>query len=396
MVVHGMANLAAGFELFRGGYFAEAGSVARQLIAQRPADFWAHYLLTIASAFAGEIPDFEVNLSALENTQQDEHARVYLHYLQAWHALLAHDTEKALWHYLQIADDAEGWLARSLLKKFRKQKEIPNPAFHAADYIVLPASLPPQAKKPAQSAAAENKEAGWLYAPKAKKKLPRVSLANFSWIRLSVALLIAAAGASAVFFYRGYQLQPARPEIPPLQVADSAAVMPVGKGARVLYTYRTRDAIISDFERAKKLLGERKVNQSRFILQRLIESNADFQSREKARIFLNFLPDLPFAEFNDNILLRDIFADAKARKGSLILLAGELRDAVTRSGATTYHLMVREGEREYLVQVYRDGNITEEKLQSSDKRSHIQVYGRFRGLVGEQKTIYLEALRVWR
>ncbi|MFZ5628070.1 MAG: hypothetical protein ACOY5B_03005 [Spirochaetota bacterium] len=391
-----MANLAGGFELFRGGHFAEAGSVARQLIAQRPADFWAHYLLTVASAFASEIPQFEVNLSALENAQQDENAGVYLHYLQAWHALLARDTEKALWHYLQIADHAEGWLARSLLKKFRKQKEIPNPAFHAADYIVLPSSLPPQAKKTNPNATGEEKAAGWLYEPKAKKKLPRIRLANFSWARLSLALLIAAVGASAILFYRRYQLQPTRPEIPPLQIADSAAVMPVGKGARVLYTYRSRDAIISDFERAKKLLGERKINQSRFILQRLIESNADFQSREKARIFLNFIPDLPFAEFNDNLLLRDLFADTKARAGSLILLAGELRDAVTRAGATTYHFMVREGEREYLVQAYRDGNLAEEKLQSSDKKSHIQVYGRFRGLVGEQKIIYLEILRVWR
>jgi hypothetical protein len=391
-----MANLAAGFELFRGGHFAEAGSVARQLIAERPADFWAHYLLTVASAFAREIPQFEMSLSALENAQQDGHARIYLHYLQAWHALLARDTEKALWHYLQIADDAEGWLARSLIKKFRKQKEIPNPAFHAADYIVLPASLPPQSTKPVQNAAEETKVAGWVYEPRKKKKLPLIRLAKFSWARLSVALLMATVGAAAILLYRHYSLQPAKPEIPPLQVADSAAVMPVGKGARVLYSYRSRDAIISDFEKAKKLLGERKVNQCRFVLQRLIESNADFQSREKARIFLSFIPDLPFAEFNDNILLRDLFSDTKARTGSLILLSGELRDAATRSGATTYHFMVREGEREYLVQAYRDGSLPEEKLQTSDSKSHIQIYGRFRGLVGEQKTVYLEALRVWR
>jgi hypothetical protein len=77
-------------------------------------------------------------------------------------------------------------------------------------------------------------------------------------------------------------------------------------------------------------------------------------------------------------------------------LAGELRDAATRSGATTYHFMVREGEREYSVQAFRDANLPEEKLESPDKKSHIQVYGRFRGLVGEQKTVYLEAMRVWR
>ncbi len=391
-----MDDLAAGFELFRGGHFAEARSMAQRLIERRPELFWAHYLSAISSAFAREIGEFESSLTALERMPQGEGGKVYVHYLQAWHALLARDTEKALWHYLQIADETEGWLARALIKKFRKQQEIANPVYHAADYIVLPASLPPQPKKPAQNATAETNASGWLYESRVKKKLPKIRLATFSWARLSVALLMAAGGASAFLLYSRYKNQTARPEIPPLQVADSAAVMPVGKGARVLYTYRSRDAIISDFEKAKRLLAEKKVNQSRFILQRLIESNADFQSREKARIFLNFIPDLPFAEFNDNILLRDIFADTRARTGSLILLAGELRDASTRAGATTYHLMVREGEREYLVQAFRDGNLPEEKLETSGKKSHIQIYGRFRGLIGEQKTVYLEALRVWR
>jgi hypothetical protein len=385
-----MADLAAGYELFRAGQFAEACSVARQLITERPGDFWAHYLATVASAFACEIQQFEEHLSALESTVQNHQARVYLHYLQAWHALLARDSEKALWHYLQVADVAEGWLARSLIKKFRQQKEIPNPAFHAADYIVLPASLPPplatEAKKPA----------GWQFKPQKTTKLPRIRMARFSWSRLTLAIAIAGVGVSALLLYNRNRKQSSVLEIPPLQVADSAAVMPVGKDSRVLYTYRSRDAIINDFEKAKKLLAERKVNQCRFILQRLMESNADFQTREKARIFLSFIPDLPFAEFNDNLLVRDLFSDPKLRTGSLILLSGELRDAATRSGATTYYLMVREGEREYLVQAYRDGSLPEEKLQTADAKSHIQIYGRFRGLVGEQKTVYLEALRVWR
>jgi hypothetical protein len=391
-----MTELAAGFELFRGGHFAEARAAALQLITTYPENFWVYYLAAISSAFASEIRNFEADLAELERVALPETGAVYLHYLKAWHALLSRDTEKALWHYLQIAEDPEGWLARSLIQKFRKQKEIANPAYHAADYIVLPATLPPQTKIPLKNTAAAEKPAGWQYTAPAKKKLPHIRLATFSWARLAVALLIAALGVSAFLIYRRYKPQRAEPEIPALQVADSAAVMPVTQGARVLYTYYSRDAIISDFEKAKRLLRERKVNQSRFILQRLIESNADFQSREKARIFLNFIPDLPFAEFNDNLLLRDIFADPKARTGSLILLAGELRDVMTQSGGTTYHCIVREGGREYLVQAFRDGNLPEEKLESSDKKSHIQIYGRFRGLVGEQKTVYLEALRIWR
>lgn len=390
-----MNDLAAGFELFRGGHFAEARAAALQIVAQTPQDFWAHYLATVASAFAGDVPQFEADVTALASQPVSSGGRVYLHYLQAWHALLARDAEKALWHYLQIADYPEGWLARACIKTFRRQQEIANPAYHAADYIVLPAQLPPQSKEHAGNARAKA-AAGWQYEPRQKKRASRLHLTAFSWRRLSLAFVIAAVAVSAFMLYTRYRVHSGQPDIPPIQVADSAAVMPVGKGMRVLYTYRTRDAIIGDFERAKRLLGERKVNQSRFILQRMIESNADFQSREKARTFLNFVPDLPFAEFNDNLLLRDLFADSRARTGSLILLSGELRDAPTRSGATTYHLMVREGEHEYQVQAYRDGSVPEEKWQSSGSGSPIQIYGRFRGLVGAQKTVYLEALRVWR
>lgn len=394
-----MKDLAAGFELFRGGHFGEARAVADALIAANPQDFWAHYLAAIAHAFAGDVRAFEPCLTALESTTPPFGAQVYVHYLKAWHALLARDTEKALWHYLQIAEEPEGWLAHALIKKFRKQKEIDNPAFHAADYIVLPMSLPPPAKAGAdQTPRTENR--GWQYnAPNIKKKkLPRVQIAAFSWRRLVFAATIAllAAMTSLLIFQLRQQKRALEISLPPLQVADSAAVMPASGKNKVLYTYRTRDAIIDDFEKARELLAAKKVNQARFLLQRLLESNADFQTREKARIFLGFIPDLPYPEFNDNLALRELLATPKLRTGSLILLSGELRDALTRAGATTYQLIAREEEREYLVQVFRDSSLAEEALQSTGKKSHIQVYGRFRGLVGEQKTIYLEALRLWR
>lgn len=395
-----MRDLAAGFELFRGGHFHEARALAAELIAANPQDFWAHYLAAIANAFAGDVRAFEPCLAALENLQLPAGAQVYLHYLQAWHALLARDAEKALWHYLQIAEEPEGWLARSLIKKFRKQKEIDHPAFHAADYIVLPQSLPPPAKRE-QSPIIKAESQGWQYiAPSKnsqnKRKFPRIQLAAFSWRRLFLAAAMTAVIVATVLLAFWFWQKKASLELPPLQVADSAAVMPTTGNNKVLYTYRTRDAIINDFERAKELLAAKKINQSRFLLLRLLESNADFQTREKARIFLGFIPDLPYPEFNDNLPLRELLAMPKLRIGSLVLLSGELRDAQARAGATTYQILARDGEREYLVQVFRDGSVAEEALQSAGKKSHIQVYGRFRGLVGEQKAIYLEALRLWR
>ena len=147
-----MANLTAAYELFRRGHFAEARSAALALIDQNSENFWAHYLASVSSAFLAELKDFEMYLGVLESLAPDFASagempsraeahralsgNVYLHYLKAYYALLQNDVEKALWHYLEIADDAEGWLARSLIKKFRKTKELKNVSFRVADFIV--------------------------------------------------------------------------------------------------------------------------------------------------------------------------------------------------------------------------------------------------------------------
>lgn len=82
----------------------------------------------------------------------------------------------------------------------------------------------------------------------------------------------------------------------------------------------------------------------------------------------------------------------------LVVASGELRYAAEEGGGTMYQLISREGEEEYRINAFRANSVKEEK--STGKPSvggrHIQVYGRFKGLVGQQQAIYLEALRVWR
>jgi len=180
-----------------------------------------------------------------------------------------------------------------------------------------------------------------------------------------------------------------------MQVADSAAVMPVVDKNKILYTYRTREAIIRDFEDAKVLLKARKVNQCRYLLQRLVYSNADFQTREKARVFIGFIAEPAFTDFNDNVPLKDLFSAMRLRQGSLVVLAGELRDSASEPGGTLYQIIAREGGEEYLVHAFKSDAIKEEKSLAGAKMP-VQVYGRYKGLMGPQRAIYLEALRLWR
>ncbi|AFM13794.1 hypothetical protein [Turneriella parva] len=403
-----MAGLAAAFDLFRGGLFAEAKAAAQQILADEPQNIWAYYLAAISAAFEPDLKEFENYLAefeaALLHTPGRPHetdAPLYLHYLKAWHALLARDVEKALWHYLQIADQPEGWLARSLIKKFRKVKEITNPAFHAADYVVLPATLPPPkrplpAKSPLPAILPQKESTGWQYAKPRQLKLPQIRLAAFSWWRLMIALAFMSVATTGYFYHRYRSARAAEPQVPQLQVADSAAVMPVVDPAKILYRYKTREAIIADFDRAKANLKANKVNQTRYLLLRLLHSNADFQTREKSRLFVGFIPEPDFAAFNDNLRLKDLFEDIRLRRDSLVVIGGELRDAIAEGKGMLYQFIANENGEEYRIHAYRSEIVKEETRSETQGKRTVQVYGRFKGLVGAQQAIYVEALRVWR
>lgn len=402
-----MTNLAAAFDLFRRGLFEESKSAALEIIAEEPQSFWAYYLAAVSAAFQPDLKEFEKYLAELDSFKT---GNVYLHYLKAYYSLLSRDIEKALWHYLEITDDAEGWLARSLVKKFRKVKVLDDVAFRVADFIVLPAELPPAmhtslrvadlAKTTGVSPAPVAKAApqgGWQFDTEKKRPRLRARLANpfagFPYRIVFIAGFAVFAAAAIFLFLRQNRETPKA--IPDLQVADAAAVMPVVDPDKVLYTYKTREGIIGDFEKAKTLLKERKVNQCRYLLNRLMYSNADFQTREKSRTFLGFIPDIDFPDFNDNLALHDLFESVRLRAGSLVVFSGEVRDIAEEAGGTLYQLMAREKDQEYRVQVFKNAQVKEEK-SAAVKAKQVQVYGRFKGLVGEQKAIYLEAIRVWR
>lgn len=389
----GSTALASAFAKFRRGLFVEA----RQAALALENDPWARYLAAVSAAFEPNLKEFEIHLEFLERSG---FRNVYFHYLRAYYSLLQRDVEKALWHYLEIADHDEGWLARSLIKKFRKVKDLEDVEFRVADFIVLPGEIPPAVSvgvnKPAdkRSGMAQSHAASraWQFGKKpARNRWPE----NFPYAKVFLGgFLLFLVMAIVIVAVPYFQKKPA-PQFPDLQVADSAAVMPTGKNGAVRYRYKTREGIIADFEKAKQLLKAKKVNQCRFMLNRLIVSNADFQTREKSRIFLGFIPDLDYADFNDNITLADIFADVPLRKDSLIVVSGEIRDSASESGGTLYQFIVRENGAEYRVHAYRNSGQGEEKSKSSSEK-YVQVYGKFKGLVGEQKTIYLEALRLWR
>ncbi|MBV6493056.1 MAG: hypothetical protein LDLANPLL_01071 [Turneriella sp.] len=390
-------ELAAAFELFRRGNFLEARNAALEIADREPQNFWAWYLSALSAAFEPDVKAFEEYLSELKSFSVEN---IYLHYLKAYYALLQNDVEKALWYYLQIVDGNEGWLARALVKKFRKIKTIENIAFHAADYIVLPPELPPPVtiEPSLPSSAVYTNIPNSSKTNKAEQKKYFFSLRKKKFLLktfLGLLLLVSSAIVISLWYtYRTLNENSAAN----FQIADFAAVMPIVDPQATLYTYHTREGIISDFEKAKTKLKEKKINQARYILNRLINSNADFQSREKSRVFLGFIPDVPYTDFNDNVALNQLLKYPKFYVDSLLVFSGSVRDVAKdpNGQGSNYRLIVHELGQDYLVHVFKSEKVLEESNESSNNKSDVQFYGRFKGLVGEQKAIYFEALRVWR
>ena len=68
---------------------------------------------------------------------------------------------------------------------------------------------------------------------------------------------------------------------------------------KVSYEFSNEKQVLEEFEKAKRLLKEKKVNQARFLLQRILHSNVDFNVKSKCKTFIGFIPDLLAEEFND-------------------------------------------------------------------------------------------------
>ncbi|HRP69739.1 MAG TPA: hypothetical protein PLY93_09440, partial [Turneriella sp.] len=396
-----MDSLAAAFALFRRGEFAESLAAALILCEREAQNFWARYLAAISAAFEPNLKAFEKHLNELDAFETQN---VYFHYLKAYYALLQNDVEKALWHYLQIVDDPEGWLARSLVKKFRKIKTIENVAFRAGDYIVLPPELPPPIEFRKKETDSDEEKISTLsvrptiiYEP-VRENISRekniAPLIKFIFLKkileknkrkfFIATIALTGLALSALAIYAGIRFSLSRPQeirVVDFQIADSAAVMPVVDPKNTLYTYKTREAIIGDFEKAKQQLKEKKVNQARYLLNRLLYSNADFQTREKARTFLGFIPEPAFTEFRDNIPLAKLLKAPKLRADSLLVFSGVVNDAYNdpNGKGSIYKLVVSESDQEYLVHAFS----AEKIIAGNTRRQSVQIYGRFKGLVGE-------------
>lgn len=448
------------FEKIRSGEFEKAFADLEVALSTDPEDFWAWYLGAVSLGFLGDSARF---MHFLDRASGLNPRSSYLAYLMAYRHLREGNLEKALWDWTRIVDLPEGWLACELVEKARKNKDLVHDAEdpdHFSRFVVFPdffadipkvpdpipdesslAEIPGSIKHKKDSFSIQNflrsvlpvgsfrrlfyrgavpKVERWVDENRGTSGGRHLPVKNSILILLFI--LIASIGFLSVKqpdFFLGHAPESLKnllgkaaqePTWENLAIENWANVLSHKKegpgNQAVLYRYETRNDLIEDFEKAREKMTSRFYNQARFLLQRILYSNADFKTKEKCKIFIGFIPEPDYRDFSDPVLPSEVMKSPEFYSGALVLWEGTVEQVRDMEQGKQVRLRVREGQTDFHAEVfYNSGEKSGKWLPYSEfekTRNRVGentqkgvIYGTFRGLVGSQKTIYIEALRMW-
>ena len=387
-------------EALREGSFQDALRLADDVIQKDPKDFWAWFAGACALAFLHNRQSFDHYFRKMHELDPQS---PYTRYLAGYAALLDKDVERALWEWTRLIDEPEGWLALDLIEKARKQKAIFEnvQSGQVAEFILIPDfSKELHQVVPLEEDEEPSKEDS-LDSDMRHKPGP-------SFPKLWPVVLLSTLGLGTLVFAvqrflptETIQLK----NVPDIEIQDSAHLLSSSVEAR--YTFPTKDALIQDFNAAREHLKEGRLNQSLFLLRRILASNADFQTKEKARIFLKFIPQPNYNDFEDNVSIEKILETPEFYSNAYIIWQVNVLTSTETSKGFAYNFEV-EGEKGNLHKV--DAFFTTENnsfrikdLEDWQKKSSTQkttqkkaiVFAQFKGIVGEGKAPYLEIIKIW-
>lgn len=404
-------------------------------------DLHGAFIAAVASAGMERPDDFRIYLESAYRATPD---LSYLRYLAAYSRLLEDDLEAAIYEWTRIVDLPEGWLAKELLARARKGKDLAAQARQKfSDFYLLPetdeilrSSLlhqkpQPQPQPQSQSQSQYERRFDPVAAPPPKEKINffsnfinRAAFALMQFFRrrgrgLIISLLVLTLPIGAYFVFKNvslsqlslFQDDPSRASSwrdldlgDHLHVIDPKDSQAPGELKRFLYEYKDKESLGADFELAKESIAEGRVNKARFLLQRIMLSNADFQTKEKSRIFISFIPEPSYQDFSDPLFPTAIMENPSFYTGALVLWQGRTIKFEQTDGGRRLRLQVRDGDKDYIAEAFlkseeedshwRPYEDFQEKSDAS-AGSEAVIYGKFKGLVGADKIIYLEPIRLW-
>lgn len=400
----GEGKIIKAFEEIRAGRYEEALVYLKEHLALDPDDFWGWYLSCVAWGYQGNRDEL---FSSLEKVRALNPGSLFPGYLEAYIALLEGDLQKALLEWTRQVDYEEGWLARDLVEQARKGKDLISLARQGLEpFIILPDIMEELRLHAPHELDGETQPGS--YEPSLKKNASKSPVSGRFALKLSIGAGALVAAVITGVYLSGVWNWPTKEREPwrDYTIDSSAQLGPKSSlGTSERYQFENKDQLISDFEQAKKHLGKGRINQARFLLQRIFHSNAGFKTREKTRIFLTFIPEPSHEDFSDPVFPGELIKTPLYYTDSIVLWQGTVVKLEEKEGGRRVKLIVFEKEKEYLIEAFlpEEGRsnwqpyeeFEQKQKELKNQKMQAVVFGKFKGLIGPQKIIYLELLKIW-
>jgi len=396
-------RLPEAFSAIRQGKFGRAFELADLELKDDPDSFWGWYLAAVALGFLDRRSSF---LQYLDEAKIRNAQSPYVVYLRAYTHLWKENLEAALMDWTSLVDLEEGWLARELIEKARKGVNLVEKAGKGdiAYFIVLPDFIDGISRHQVESQDLDDPGA---FGKSGGFSLPRVAL---GWRAGALLVLVLLIGVAYVFRDPLLHIVTFSENTPGqawknYKIDEWAALVNPQNKDSVKYVYKSKDRLIEDFEEAKKKLTDSKFNQARFLLQRILYSNADFKTKEKSKIFLNFIPEPDYQDFSDPVFPDKLMETPEFYSDCLVLWQGSVLKLKDVDHGKEVSLLIKDSNTEYLVDAFLQGKESktnwlpftdfQKKKEVREKKPQAIVYGKFKGIIGKQKKIYLELIQLW-
>jgi hypothetical protein len=412
------------FSAIRQGEFERAFELADSQVKIAPDNFWGWYFAAVSLGFLDRRDLFGhyLDRASLLNAKSP-----FIIYLRAYAHLQKNDLESALMKWTALIDLEEGWLARDLIEKARKGINLVEKAEQSeiSFFIVLPdfvdgigRSEHQLISEPLNDEPDHHKEPALEMSRKPVKSeneanhfqnLPKKKFSFFRYVYYILTLVV----LSGFFFilkdpiiqYINSKDDSSRLAWKNFKIDEWAALVNAQKKDAIKYVYQSKDKLIEDFEQAKVKLSDNKYNQARFLLQRIMYSNADFKTKEKSKIFLSFIPEPDYQDFSDPVFPDKLLEAPEFYADCLVLWQGSVLKIRDVDNGREVSLLIKDASSDYLVDAFLQSKESksnwlpfsdfQKKKELAEKKPQAIVYGKFKGVIGNQKKIYLELVQLW-
>ena len=153
-----------------------------------------------------------------------------------------------------------------------------------------------------------------------------------------------------------------------------------------LFIYKKPREVIEIYEKARRQILARKVNQARLLLRHIELSNAGFEAKERSFLLRDSIPFMQLDEFHDPVSIKEVLAKPYLYQETQILWKGQLRLIKPKPTGLELELEVKKRhtssveKKLFKAEYFLSEKEKKELLPKLNVQNEIQVFGLFKGM----------------